>query len=285
MIAENEVKSGFHYFVTGWHLITQPGLRRFVVMPILLNIVLMIGLLWIFVTQIRGMIDWIMSFLPNWLDWLSSVMFVTSLAMILILFYFSFAMLSGFIAAPFNGLLAEKVEKMLTGEVLLDTNIADFIKDIPRMLAREWQKLVYSVPIYIALFLLGFMPILGQTAVPIAAFLFGAWMMAIQYCDYPFDNHKISFRTMRVKLKENRTQSLIFGSLITLCTFTPVINLVVIPVAVCGATAMWVDTYRRELYNPKQYKTTQNSTALSPEQRNAAGTDIKPSTGNDVISK
>lgn len=284
MIVENEVKSGFHYFVTGWQLVTQSGLRRFVIMPILLNIVLMIGLIWIFITQISGMIDWLMSFLPGWLDWLGSVMFVASLAIILILFYFSFAMLSGFIAAPFNGLLAEKVEKMLTGEVLLDTDPADFVKDIPRMLLREWQKLVYSVPVYIALFLFGFMPVLGQTVVPIAAFLFGGWMMAIQYCDYPFDNHKISFQTMRIKLKKNRTQSLTFGTLITLCTFTPVINLVIIPVAVCGATAMWVNTYRRELYDSNRYKKAQNSTALSPERRNSTKTSIKPDSANDMVS-
>ena len=46
MIEPKEIKSGFDYFITGWHLITRPGLRRFVIMPILLNIVLMIGLFW-----------------------------------------------------------------------------------------------------------------------------------------------------------------------------------------------------------------------------------------------
>ncbi|MCK3658627.1 sulfate transporter CysZ [Pasteurellaceae bacterium Pebbles2] len=273
MIEEKEIKSGFHYFVMGWHLITQKGLRRFVIMPILLNVLLMTGLLWLFITQISGMIDWVMGFLPSWLDWLSSIMFVMSLAMILILFYFSFTMLSGFIAAPFNGLLAEKVEKMLTGENLADVTMADFIKDVPRMLGREWQKLLYSLPIYIALFLFGFMPLLGQIVVPIVAFAFTAWMMAIQYCDYPFDNHKISFHTMRIKLKENRIQSLTFGGLITLCTFAPVINLVVIPVAVCGATAMWVETYRKELYGQAMGKSGKNSTAVSTP-KSASGTEI-----------
>lgn len=244
---EKDVKSGFHYFVMGWHLIQQKGIRRFVIMPILLNIVLMIGLFWLFISQVSGMIDWVMGFVPAWLDWLSTIMYVMSLGMILIFFYFSFTMLSGFIAAPFNGLLAEKVEKMLTGESLADVTMAEFLKDIPRMLRREWQKLLYSLPIYIAIFLFGFMPFFGQTVVPIIGFAFTAWMMAIQYCDYPFDNHKISFHTMRMKLKENRIQSLTFGGLISLCTLVPVINLVVIPVAVCGATAMWVETYRREM--------------------------------------
>lgn len=284
MVNEKEVKSGLHYFVMGWSLISQQGLRRFVIMPILLNIILMIGLLWLFITQISGMIEWVMNFLPNWLDWMSSIMFIASLVMILTVFYFSFTMLSGFIAAPFNGLLAEKVEKMLTGEVMIETNMQDFIKDVPRMLAREWQKLWYSLPKYIALFLFGFMPFLGQTVVPIIAFVFGAWMMAIQYCDYPFDNHKISFHAMRFKLAQNRTQSLVFGALITLCTLVPIINLVVIPVAVCGATAMWVDTYRKELYDANRVKTSQNSTALYPKH-GTNKTDITAGNNHDIVSK
>ncbi|MDH2927547.1 sulfate transporter CysZ [Lonepinella koalarum] len=283
MIEGKEIKSGFHYFVMGWHLITQKGLRRFVVMPILLNVVLMVGLSWLFISQINHMIDWVMSFLPAWLDWLSSVMFIISLVMIVIVFYFSFTMLSGFIAAPFNGLLAEKVEKMLTGESLTDMTIMDFIKDIPRMLAREWQKLVYSLPIYIILFLLGFIPMLGQSVIPVLAYAFTAWMMAIQYCDYPFDNHKISFHTMRVKLKDNRWQSITFGGLISLCMLVPVVNLVVIPVAVCGATAMWVETYRNSLYG--NTKNQRNSTAVSANVRQTTNTDIDLRNNQDIVSR
>lgn len=246
MIKPNEMKSGFHYFVTGWHLITQPGLRRFVIMPILLNILLLGGLFWLFVSKIKTMIDYVMSYIPSWLDWLSSILWLFTITMIFMVFYFIFTTLSGFIAAPFNGLLAEKVEKMLTGEELAQSTLGDFIKDIPRMLMREWQKLLYSAPKFIALFLLSFIPVLGQSVIPILTFLFSAWMMAIQYCDYPFDNHKISFPTMRFKLAELRTQSLTFGALISLCTMAPIINLVVIPVAVCGATAMWVENYRQQ---------------------------------------
>lgn len=284
MIKEKELHSGFHYFVMGWHLITQPGLRRFVIMPILLNVLLLVGLFWLFITQINTIIDSMMYFIPDWLSWLSSILFVFAVGMILLVFYFSFTMLSGFIAAPFNGLLAEKVEKMLTGEVLMETNPTDFIKDVPRMLAREWQKLLYSLPKFIGLFLLSFIPLIGQTVIPVLAFLFTAWMMAIQYCDYPFDNHKIAFSTMRFKLTENATQSVTFGTLITLCTFAPIVNLVVIPVAVCGATAMWVETYRKQLY-PQDHKTTQKSTALSTDVHEHKGTDIISRPGNDIVSK
>ncbi|PJG85230.1 sulfate transporter CysZ [Conservatibacter flavescens] len=260
------MKLGIHYFAQGWQLITQKGLRRFVIMPILLNILILSGIFWLFISQVSVFIDWVIDYMPSWLEWLSSIILILSILMILLFFYFIFNTVSGFIAAPFNGLLAEKVEKMLTNEDFSTGNTLDFIKDIPRMLGREWQKLVYSLPKFIGLFLLGFVPGIGQTIVPVLVFLFTAWMLAIQYCDYPFDNHKISFIKMREELSNKRTLNMTFGGLVSLCAFIPLINFVVIPVAVCGATAMWVDHYREQLT-----KNAQKSTAL---QEVGQGTDI-----------
>lgn len=79
-----------------------------------------------------------------------------------------------------------------------------------------------------------------------SVFLFSAWMMSIQYCDYPFDNHKVSFPDMRNALRRNKVDNLQFGALTSLFTMIPILNLVIMPVAVCGATAMWVDRYRAE---------------------------------------
>lgn len=73
MLNLNELKSGFHYFVMGWHFITQKGLRRFVIMPIVLNTILLCGLFWLFISQISSAIDWMMNFIPDWLSFLSVI--------------------------------------------------------------------------------------------------------------------------------------------------------------------------------------------------------------------
>ena len=139
------------------------------------------------------------------------------------------------------------MEQQLTGENLTEMTVAEMLKDVPRMLKREWQKMWYSIPRLLALFLLGFVPVLGQTVVPVLTFIFGAWLLAIQYCDYPFDNHKISFARMRNALAQRRTMNFTFGALVSLFTMVPFLNLVAMPVAVCGASAMWVKEYRNFL--------------------------------------
>ena len=80
--------------------------------------------------------------------------------------------------------------------------------------------------------------------IPLITFLFSAWMMAIQYCDYPFDNHKVPFELMKNELATKRNMTVTFGGLVSLCMLVPIVNLVVIPVAACGTTAMWVKEYR-----------------------------------------
>ena len=69
-------------------------------------------------------------------------------------------------------------------------------------------------------------------------------MMAIQYKDYPFDNHKISFDDMRSFLQAHKGLSFSFGITTSIFSMIPIINLVVMPVAICGATALWVEQYK-----------------------------------------
>ena len=103
----------------------------------------------------------------------------------------TFSTIANWIAAPFSGLLAEQLEARLTGATPPDVGVFGIMKDIPRIMKREWQKLARYLPRAIVLLLLYFIPGVGQTVAPVLWFLFSAWMLAIQYCDYPFDNHKV----------------------------------------------------------------------------------------------
>ena len=69
-------------------------------------------------------------------------------------------------------------------------------------------------------------------------------MMAIQYADYPFDNHKISFAAMRNQLNQRKSLTFGFGIITSLFALIPIVNFIVMPVAICGATAMWVNEFK-----------------------------------------
>lgn len=239
--------NGVHYFSVGWKLIRLPGIRRFVIMPLLVNILLMGGaFIWLF-QRLGQWVPELMAMVPGWLQWLSYLLWPLLVLSIILVFSYFFSTIANWIAAPFCGLLAEQLEGRLTGNPLPDSGWSGLIKDLPRILKREWQKLAYYLPRALGLLVLYFLPGFGQTVAPVLWFLFSAWMMAIQYCDYPFDNHKVSFRQMRSAMGQNKTMSMQFGALVSLFTMIPILNLVIMPVAVCGATAMWVERYRSQL--------------------------------------
>ncbi|WP_046791724.1 sulfate transporter CysZ [Tatumella morbirosei] len=236
--------NGIHYFRQGWQLATLPGIRRYVIVPLLVNILLMgAAFTWLFL-RLEQWIPRLLGHIPHWLQWLDYLLWPLAILSLLLIFGYFFSTLANWIAAPFCGLLAEQLEGRLTGHSLPDGGWKGLIKDLPRIMLREWQKLKYYLPRAIILLLVHFIPVIGQTLAPLLWFLFGAWMMAIQYCDYPFDNHRIPFLQMRRALAAHRTAHLQFGALVSIFTLVPLINLVIMPVAVCGATAMWVDHYR-----------------------------------------
>ncbi len=233
--------SGAGYLVKGFQLIRLKGIRRFVFIPLTVNIILFAIAFHFMFTQLDVYMLQLEQWLPEWLSWLTTVLWPLAVVFLLITFSFIFSSVANWLAAPFNGLLAEKIEAMLTNKVAPSGSPMAIVKDIPRTLSREWCKFRYYLPRAIGFFILSwFIPVIGQ----IMWFLFIAWMMAIQYKDYAFDNHKINFDEMKIALQHKKGLSYSFGITTAIFSMIPLVNLVVMPVAICGATALWVDHYR-----------------------------------------
>ena len=236
-----QLGKGFEYFLSGFSLISQKGLKRFVLIPLLINLVLFGSSLFFIIGWIEQGVNYVNGYLPDFLSWLEFIIWPIALLLVLFIYSMVFTVITNFIAAPFNGLLSEKVELYLTGQRVNDDGLADLLKDVPRMLGRELAKLMYYLPkALLFLILLLFIPVFGQ----VMWFLFSAWMFAVQYIDYPFDNHKIPFAEARQHLKQKQGLSYGFGGAVLIFSMVPIVNLIVMPVAVCGATRLFVENYR-----------------------------------------
>lgn len=241
--------SGIAYLLKGAQLLSHPRLRFFVLIPLLINILIFASAFWFLFSNIMDWIEDYMSVLPDYLIWLSYILWPVLIFSILFTFSFIFSSVANLIAAPFNGLLAEKTEMLLINAPINDDGFSDLIRDLPRIFKRELQKWIYFLPRLFICALLFFIPVFGQTVAPIIWFIFIAWMMAVQYADFPFDNHKIPFTLMKSSLRKRLGKNLVFGALISFFMTIPIINFIIMPIAVCGASAFWVDIYKSELLN------------------------------------
>jgi CysZ protein len=232
--------SGPHYLREGLKLILSPGLRLFVLLPLTINLLVFIGLIALSLQQFSGWVEAFMPNLPSWLRFLEYLLWPLFVTLVLLMVFFTFNLVANIIAAPFNGFLAEKVEIVARGQDNFPAfSWSELFAMVPRTLSREMRKLGYFLPRSIALLILSFIPVLNIVAAPLWL-LFGIWMMAVQYIDYPADNNKMSWPDMLAWLREKRWQSLGFGGITYLALLIPFVNLLMMPAAVAGATLFWV---------------------------------------------
>ncbi|UFQ98514.1 sulfate transporter CysZ [Pseudomonas wenzhouensis] len=234
------VLSGPQYLREGLKLVLSPGLRLFVLLPLAVNLILFVILISLAVQQFSGWVDTFMPTLPTWLSFLQYILWPLFVVLVLLMVFFTFTLLANIIAAPFNGFLAEKVEVVARGEDHFPPfSWAELAAMVPRTMGREMRKLAYFLPRAIALLILSFIPLLNLIAAPLWL-LFGVWMMAVQYIDYPADNNKMSWQDMLAWLREKRWQSLSFGGITYAALLVPGLNILMMPAAVAGATLFWV---------------------------------------------
>ena len=176
--------------------------------------------------------------LPEWLHWLRYVVVPVFVLTSLVVIFYGFSILANLIAAPFNGLLAEAVECHLTGKSL-QGDWRQLLRDILPSILSELRKLLYFALRALPLLLLLLVPLVNVAA-SVLWILFSAWMMTVQYMDYPMANHQLFFKDQRARLRKRPLLAWSFGGLVMLCTLLPVLNFIVMPAAVAGATAIWV---------------------------------------------
>ncbi len=239
---------GLTHFLRGFRLLAAPGVRLWVIIPLLLNLTLFIALTMYAMQQFESLMAWLLNYLPGWLEfiaWLFRILFGLLLA---VCYAYTFSLVGNLLASPFYGLLANAVYIKLSGredEAPLTFKTASAIAW--QAFVREVQKLGYFLPRLVGVLLLclilSFIPLINF-AVPAIVFLWGAWSLALQYLDYPADINNVNFKTVRQRAGSDKSLSFTFGSIVLLGSSVPLVNLLVMPAAVAGATSLWIEHLR-----------------------------------------
>jgi len=157
----------------------------------------------------------------------------------LLMTFYTFTVIANLIAAPFNGLLAEKVETLITGKPPSAPG-GGIIKDLIPAISSEIRKLLYFLLRVIPLLILFVIPVVNIAA-PFLWLAFSAWFMALEYGDFPMGNSGLKFKEEHALMKRIRLTNLGFGGGVTGLMAIPGLNFVAMPAAVIGATIMWCE--------------------------------------------
>lgn len=239
MIPKNNVVRRSGYLFLGLTRLKDPGIRGYVLIPLLINVVVFGVFGWFSFHEFHYWVNYAFSLLPHWLSFLSWLLWPLFTVLVAIIIYFTFTIVANIIASPFNALLAERIQKEYGFKA--ESDWRELLMMVPLTLNREGRKLLYYLPRVVILLIISFIPVVNIIS-PVLWFVFSAWMMTVQYADYAADNRKVSFNAMRIQLKRNRMRSLAFGALTLVFTMIPIVNLIVMPAAVVGATCFWEES-------------------------------------------
>ena len=91
--------SGAAILARAIQVIKRPDVRLYALVPLLINIVLFGGLIWYSYMQLSPAVDWLMSFVPEFLDFLRWIIwaFITGLTTIVV--FFTFTPIANIVAA------------------------------------------------------------------------------------------------------------------------------------------------------------------------------------------
>jgi CysZ protein len=233
-----DLVAGPRYLLDGFKLLGKPGLRRFVLIPLLVNVLLFAGMIGLAYGWVDDSSRYLVAKLPDWLQWLTYLLIPVFVLTSLVVIFYTFSIVANLIAAPFNGMLAEAVECHLTGKPL-QGDWRQLLRDVLPSILSELRKLLYFLLRAVPLLVLLLVPLVN-VFVSVLWVLFSAWMMTVQYMDYPMANHQLFFKDQRARLRQRPLLAWSFGGLVMLCTLIPLLNFMVMPAAVAGSTVLWV---------------------------------------------
>jgi len=230
---------GASYLLRGLRLLNQPGIRRYAVIPALINMVLFVAVTVFVFTRMDTWVTNLMPALPPWLQWLDWLVWAVAFVAAVVLSFFAVSLVANLVAAPFNEVLAERVEHHLSGRKARQ-EASPLLSGLAAAVMNELRKLGYFSLRAAPLLVLYLIPGVNAAA-PLVWLLFSAWMMAVEYVDYPMGNHGLDFHAQRRALSANRLTAMGFGGAVLTLTAVPVVNFIIMPAAVAGAAVMWVE--------------------------------------------
>ncbi|GAA4932460.1 EI24 domain-containing protein [Actinoplanes utahensis] len=168
----------------------------------------------------------------------------------LLLAVLTFTAVTLLIGDPFYEKISELVEDRFGG--VPDAVDIGFWRSLRRSLADSLKLIGVSILVGIPLFLLGLLPFVGQTVIPVLAGGIGGWLLALELTGVPFQRRGQRLRHRRAALSRNRPLALGFGAIVFATFLIPLGAILLMPAAIAGGTLL----ARRSLGHPIEITST-----------------------------
>jgi CysZ protein len=225
-----------------------PGLVLLGVVPSLITGVVFLAAFVALGFFVGDLADFVTPFADDWSAWARRAMRVAAALALLglggLIAVVTFTAVTLAVGDPFYERISAHVEARCGG--VPETDEVSWARSLRRGVADSARLVGCSVLVGVLLFPAGFLPVVGQTAVPVLAAAVGGWLLALELVAAPFYRRGLRLADRRRALRAVRPQALGFGVAVFIVFLIPLGAVLFIPAAVAGATLL----ARRSLGEP-----------------------------------
>lgn len=235
---------GFFYPFRSFKLLLgTPSLWRFVIIPFGINLVVFSGAVYFGFDFFSGRV---VAQIPQGDAWYWGIVYYVAwaIAMLLtaVLVFFTFTVVGNLIASPFNELLSERAEELLSGTGSSEAfSLQVFLADTRRTLAVELKKVGLFVVAMVLILPLNLLPGIGSLIYTILAVSLTIFFLVVEYLGIVLARQRFTFAQQRQFIFSRLFLMAGFGTGVLSLLAIPLLQFLCIPVAVVAATKLWCD--------------------------------------------
>jgi CysZ protein len=232
--------SGVALFFRGLRLMARrPGLYLLGVVPGLISFLILAAAVTAVVAGLDGEVRVLTGFTQGWATWLRTTIDVAAriavVGVSVLISIWAFTSLALFLGQPFF----ERICSVLDDEAGVAPGPAsNILTDMLIGLRDSLRVGVLVAVVGLGLFLAEFIPVVGQTVVPVLAALFGGWTLVVELTGPPFTRRGFDLVARRARLHQHRAEALGLGVMIFVVFLIPLGAVLFMPVAVAAATVL-----------------------------------------------
>lgn len=241
--------SGFLYPFKGLKFIFRhPSLISLIAIPVVINTILYAIFIWYTSSRMGG---WINYLIPSGNEWYLNILYyvllvVVSVFMLIVIFY-TFALIGILILSPFNEIISERVEALYTGNKDVNSfELKAFLRDMIRSYKAELGRLLIYLSGFLLLLLLNLVPVAGTLVYGVLVTIYTLFFLCWEFYDYPMERWRFDFALKRKAAFKNILLFVSFGAGASIFLIIPFLNLMAIPVCVIGATLLFCDMLKTD---------------------------------------
>lgn len=238
----------FREFLTGAALLPRgltllarrPRLFGLGAIPPAITSVLFIAVLVAVILQLEPIVGWLTPFADGWspgtattIRVLVGAALVAGLVLVMVI---SFTALTLAVGSPIYDRLSASVEREFGPVPEL---VEPAATGAARAVRQSATTIGISALVALPLFALGFIPVVGQTVVPVVSAAFGGWMLGLELIGPAFERrNRLSLAERRAAMRKQRARVLGFAVPTFFLLAIPIVGVLVFPIATAAGTLL-----------------------------------------------